>query len=80
MALEVLAHGYGALGGLPIPIANVISPILTDEGVRFTMLPSHGPSGEFRALIAGKNWVVAERFRVEELPPNKPLQPIARSG
>lgn len=80
VALEILALGYGALGGLPITIASVIASLLAAEGVRFTVLPSHGPSGEFQALIAGRNWVVAESFRVEELPLNQPLQPGITNG
>jgi len=67
-ALAVLRDGYGSLGGMPIPIAAAISSILTGSGVRFTTLGSHGPRGQFQALTAGANWVVAESFRVEELP------------
>jgi len=53
--LEVLASGYGAIGALPVPIASAVSALLTEEGIRFTTLPGHGPRGHYRALIAGRN-------------------------
>lgn len=68
VTLDVLSTGYGALGGFPIPMATSIAAILSREGIGHTTLPSFGPRGQFQALIAGKNWVVAEHFRVEELP------------
>lgn len=78
VALSVLADGYGSLGSAPAPFVEAVTATLSQAGVCFTEIPSHGPLGEFRAMIAGQNWVVAESFRVEELPLNKPLQPIAR--
>lgn len=78
VALEVLTCGYGSVCSVPDSIAGGIASLLREGGVRFTAISSHGPSGNFRAMIAGRNWVVAEFFRVEELPLNKSLQPIAR--
>lgn len=80
VALEVLAGGYGSLCSVPDFVASNIASLLTEEGVRFTTISSHGPRGSFRAMIAGRNWVVAELFRVEELPLNEPLPPIARKS
>lgn len=68
VTLDVLGSGYGALGGFPMPMATAIAAILIREGIRHTVLPSFGPRGKFQVLIAGKNWVVAESFRIEELP------------
>jgi hypothetical protein len=69
VALGVLTDGYGALGSAPAPFIDAMTVTLSRGGVRFTEIPSHGPRGEFRAMIAGRNWVVAKSFRVEELPP-----------
>lgn len=68
VALSVLADGYGSLGSTPAPVADAVAGTLRQAGVSFTELPSRGPRGEFRVMIAGRNWVVAESFRVEELP------------
>lgn len=80
IALSVLGLGYGSLGSAPAPIADAVTATLSRAGVSFIEIPSRGPLGEFRALIAGRNCVVAESFRIEELPLNKPLQPIAREN
>jgi hypothetical protein len=77
-ALSVLADGYGSMGSAPAPFVDAMTAMLSQAGVCFTEIPSHGPPGEVRVMIAGRNWVVAESFRVEELPLNEPLQPIAR--
>jgi hypothetical protein len=68
VALGVLTDGYGSLGSAPAPFVDAVTATLSRAGVRFTEIPSHQLPGEFKVMIAGRNWVVAKSFRVEELP------------
>jgi hypothetical protein len=61
-----LEDGSGQLMRGPLPYIQAACAILDAAGVRYSQIKSHGPSGPKRALIAGRNWVVAESFRVSQ--------------
>ncbi len=60
-----LEDGYGLLLRAPQPIVEAAKSVLEHYGVRYSEVPLHGPREPMRALIAGPNWVIADRFRIE---------------
>jgi hypothetical protein len=64
---RILRDGYGKLLGAPIPIVEDCCKILSKAGAEFSHLDSLPSRCPRQALILGKNFVVAESFRVEEL-------------
>lgn len=66
-ALELLRGGYGLLLSAPVPISSKVCDVLTEVGLRFTLLPAKGPRWPREALVADGNFVVAHSFRIEQL-------------
>jgi hypothetical protein len=64
-AHAVLEEGFGLLLHAPQPIVEAAKSILEHHEVRYSEVPLHGPREPMRALIAGANWVIADRFRIE---------------
>jgi hypothetical protein len=64
-AHAALEDGYGLLLKAPQPIVEAAQSVLERHDVRYSKVPLHGPRGPMRALIAGPNWVIADRFRIE---------------
>jgi hypothetical protein len=77
---SVLSSACGSLMAGPEPMIHGVSAVLESEGVRFNVLSSHAAPGLRQVLVADKNWVIAESFRIEELPINKPLKNEARKN
>jgi len=66
-ARRILRDGYGQLVHAPPPIAETCQALLRGAEAQFTSLPS-GPSRWPRqAFIAGRNFVVAKSFRIEDV-------------
>jgi hypothetical protein len=65
--VAVLRGGSGLLLSAPRPIARIACDVLTAEGLQFTELPARGLRWPREALVAGKNFVVAHSFRIEQL-------------
>ena len=61
----LLEGGYGLLFSGPEPLAAVVRQALSTAEVRFTALPCKRLEHQARALVAGKNFVVAKDFRYE---------------
>ena len=61
----LLEGGFGLLFSGPAPLAAKVRQFLTEAEVRFTALPRKRQEQQARALIAGKNFVVAKDFRNE---------------
>ena len=64
-AHAALDEGYGLLLQAPQPIVEAAKSVLEHHHVRYSEVPLHGPRESMRALIAGANWVIADRFRIE---------------
>jgi hypothetical protein len=64
-AHAALEDGYGLLLRAPQPIVEAAKSVLEHHSVRYSEVPLHGPKEPMRALIAGPNWVIAGRFRIE---------------
>lgn len=62
---QLLEGGYGLLFSGPEPLAAVVRQALSTAEVRFTALPCKRLERQARALVAGKNFVVAKDFRNE---------------
>ncbi len=62
---SLLAGGFGLLFNGPEPLAAKVKQLLGVAEVRFTALPRKRAEQQVRALIAGKNFVVAKDFRNE---------------
>ena len=71
---EVLSNGYGMLFRGPESLGKLVSAVLSNSQVAHTVLPAGGAAGPMRVLVAGGNWIVAEDFRIEELPSNTSLE------
>lgn len=64
--LSVLRHGYGLLFEGPEPLAEKLSGLLEGSRVEFLRLPGRPARWPMQAFIAGRNYVVAREFRVED--------------
>ena len=64
-AQTVLEEGFGLLLRAPQPIVEAVKSVLEHHDVSYSEVPLHGPRAPMRALIAGPNWVIADRFRTE---------------
>jgi hypothetical protein len=62
---QLLEGGYGLLFSGPEPLAALVRQALNSAEVRFTALPCKRLEHQARALVAGKNFVVAKDFRNE---------------
>jgi hypothetical protein len=62
---QLLEGGYGLLFSGPEPLAAVVRQTLSTAEVRFAALPCKRVEHQARALVAGKNFVVANDFRNE---------------
>lgn len=60
-----LEDGYGLLLRAPQPIVEAAKSVLEHHDVHYSEVPLHGPKKPMRVLIAGPNWVIADRFRIE---------------
>lgn len=61
----LLEGGFGLLFSGPEPLAAKVRQVLGAAEVGFTALPRKHPEQQARALIAGRNFVVAKDFRSE---------------
>jgi hypothetical protein len=61
----LLEGGFGLLFTGPEPLADTVRRALDTAEVRFTALPRKFQRQQARALVAGKNFVVAKDFRNE---------------
>jgi hypothetical protein len=59
----LLEGGLGLLFVGPEPLAAKVQEVLQESEVRFTALPSKRSEQQVKALVAGKNFVVANDFR-----------------
>jgi hypothetical protein len=66
-AQRILRGGYGLLVDAPLPVAETCRTVLRNEEARFTSLPSSPSRWPRKAFIAGRNYVVANSFRIEEI-------------
>jgi len=64
-AQTVLEEGFGLLLRAPQPVVEAVKSVLEHHDVSYSEVPLHGPRAPMRALIAGPNWVIADRFRIE---------------
>jgi len=64
-AQTALEEGFGLLLRAPQPIVEAVKPVLDHFGVHYSAVPLHGAKEAMLALIAGTNWVIAHRFRIE---------------
>lgn len=62
---QLLAGGYGLLFSGPDPLAAVLKEALSRADLKFTALPRKRLEHQAKALVAGKNFVVARDFRNE---------------
>ncbi len=62
---KLLEGGFGLLFSGPEPLAEAVKCTLSEADVRFTALRRKRQERQVRALIAGKNFVVAKDFRNE---------------
>ncbi len=79
-AFSVLSASCGSLMTAPEPVCSVVSTVLESEGIRFNLISAHAALGSHHVLVADKSWVIAESFRIEELPLNKALKNDARKN
>jgi hypothetical protein len=63
----VLAQGHGLVFSGPESLGSLVMTVLSNARIAHSVLPGRKESFAVQALIAGHNWVVAEKFRVEEL-------------
>lgn len=74
----LLAASSGQLAAGPVSLMQAYAEVLTEHGVRSSMLPPHpprrwdgerwvGPASRLHALVFGTSYVVAERFDAGEL-------------
>ena len=64
---RILREGYGQLIHAPLPIAERCREVLRDARQGFSSLEGRPPRGTRRALVAGRNYVVAKAFSIEVL-------------
>ncbi len=62
---KLLESGFGLLFSGPEPLAAAVEQALREAGVKFTALPRKRHEQQVKALVAGKNFVVAQDFRNE---------------
>jgi hypothetical protein len=62
---QLLEGGFGLLFSGPDPLAAKVRHALSEAEVRFTALPLKRREQQVRALVTGKNFVVANDFRNE---------------
>lgn len=72
--VALLRCGSGLLLAAPTPVASAVRDVLAAEGLQFTHLPARGLRWPREALIAGKNFVVAHGFRIEEVSRDSALE------
>jgi hypothetical protein len=63
--VNLLQRGAGLLLHAPDPIVALVRPILDAAGVKCTVLPHLASRWPMKALVAGRNFVVAKEFQVQ---------------
>jgi hypothetical protein len=66
-AQRILRDGYGQLIDAPLPVAETCRAVLRGAEARFTSLPGQPCRWPRQAFIAGRNYVVAKSFRIEDV-------------
>lgn len=66
-AERILRGGYGLLVDAPLPVAETCRTVLRNAEARFTSLPSRSSRWPRQAFMAGRNYVVAKSFRIEDV-------------
>lgn len=65
---KILRQGHGLLLEAPIPVAAIARAIIHEAGARYTTLPGRPGRWPRKALVIGRNFVVARSFRTELAP------------
>jgi hypothetical protein len=68
--VKLLSDGYGLLMTGPQTIVSRASLVLTSAGLRHTVLPAQSSRWPMKALIAGRNFVIARDFYVAQSAPS----------
>jgi len=61
----VLSQGHGLIFRGPESLGSLVVGVLSKSHIAHSILPARQETFPVQALIAGRNWVVAEKFRVE---------------
>ena len=64
---SLLAGGFGLLFSGPAALAEKVSQLLAEAKIESTRLPGQKARPPMKALILGRNYVIATNFRVEEV-------------
>jgi hypothetical protein len=66
-AERILREGFGQVLAAPYPVAETCRAVLRDAHARFSSLPTQPARWPRQVLVVGRNYVVAQSFRLEEL-------------
>lgn len=61
----VLSQGHGLIFSGPKSLGNMVVSVLSKARIAHSILPARQETFPVQALIAGGNWVVAEKFRID---------------